>query len=60
MTEVFIKDAGGATIKMIDVGGFIHPSFMKTPSETQKVFENVPNFKFRADDLMLCTYAKTG
>lgn len=60
MTEVLVPDAGGATTKMVDVGGFIQPLFMKTPSETQKVFESVPTFKFRKDDLMLCTFAKTG
>ena len=60
MTEVYIPDAGGATIKMVDVGGFIQPIFFKTPSETQKVFESVPKYKFREDDLMLCTFAKTG
>jgi hypothetical protein len=60
MTEVLVPDAGGATTKMVDVGGFIQPLFMKTPTETQKVFESVPKFKFRKDDLMLCTFAKTG
>ena len=60
MTEALVADAGGATSKMIDVGGFIHPSFMKTPAEIKKVFESVPKFKFREDDLMLCTFAKTG
>ncbi|XP_053376632.1 sulfotransferase 1B1-like [Mercenaria mercenaria] len=28
--------------------------------ESQQLFDNVPNYKFRNDDLMLCTFAKTG
>ena len=60
MTEALVADAGGATSKMVDTGGFIQPLFMKPPAETKEVFESVPKFKFREDDLMLCTFAKTG
>lgn len=44
----------------IDVGGFFTPFFMKKPEETKDIFEKIPDYKFRADDLMLCTYPKTG
>lgn len=60
MTHVQIADVGGATMNMVDVGGFLQPVFMKTPEEIKKIFENVPKFKFRDDDLMLCTFPKTG
>jgi hypothetical protein len=60
MAEVRIPDAGGATMRMVDVGDFIVPIFLKTGPEISDIFHKVPNFKFRDDDLMLCTFAKTG
>ncbi|XP_060586559.1 sulfotransferase 1B1-like [Ruditapes philippinarum] len=59
MSAFKVKDAGGSTIDMIDVGGFIASKF-KPPSGIEKLFDNTPNFKFRDDDVMLCTYPKTG
>jgi hypothetical protein len=59
MSALKVKDAGGSTIDMIDVGGFIASNY-KPPSGIKKLFDNTPNFKFRDDDVMLCTYPKTG
>jgi len=60
MSEVTIQDDGGDTLHAIDVGGFIHPSFSKDPAHVKRIFESVPNFKCREDDVMLCTFPKTG
>lgn len=60
MTEVNVPDDGGDTMTMVDVGEFIQPIFLKSPSEIKRIFDSVPNFKFRDDDVMLCTFAKTG
>jgi hypothetical protein len=60
MAKVKIPDAGGATLTMVDVGDFITPIFFKSAQEIKDIFDNVPNFKFRNDDLMLCTFSKTG
>ncbi|XP_045171746.1 sulfotransferase 1B1-like [Mercenaria mercenaria] len=60
MTAIQVKDIGGATIDFTDVGGFIASKFLKPPNETKQLFDNAPNFTFRDNDLMLCTYPKTG
>ncbi|XP_060586569.1 sulfotransferase 1C4-like isoform X4 [Ruditapes philippinarum] len=60
MTSVRIKDLGGASMHAVDVGGFIAPYFMKEPEETKQIFDKVPDFKFKKDDLMLCSYPKAG
>ncbi|XP_060574601.1 sulfotransferase 1B1-like [Ruditapes philippinarum] len=60
MAKVKIPDAGGAALTMVDVGDFITPIFFKSAQEIKDIFDNVPNFKFRNDDLMLCTFSKTG
>ncbi|XP_060587376.1 sulfotransferase 1B1-like [Ruditapes philippinarum] len=60
MTSVRIKDLGGATMRAIDVGGFITSNFMEELGKEKQIFDKVPYFKFRKDDLMLCTYPKTG
>ena len=60
MTEVKVCDAGGATVTMIDTGSIMLPSFFKQGHEIKQIFENVPTFNFREDDVMLCTFGKTG
>ncbi|XP_060586560.1 sulfotransferase 1B1-like isoform X1 [Ruditapes philippinarum] len=60
MTSVLINDLGNASMRGIDVGGFVTPDFMKPPEETKQIFEKVPEYKFKDGDLMLCTYPKTG
>ncbi|XP_053376566.1 uncharacterized protein LOC123535334 [Mercenaria mercenaria] len=60
MSLIQIADLGGATINAVDAGAFITPYVMKPATETKRIFENVPNFMFRKDDVMLCTYPKTG
>ncbi|XP_053376361.1 sulfotransferase 1B1-like isoform X2 [Mercenaria mercenaria] len=57
MTEVKVPDAGGATMKMVDIGGFIHPNFYRSGPEAQQLFDTVPNYIFRNDDIMLCTFS---
>ena len=60
MTEVRIPDDGGNTIRMADVGGFITPIFFRSAPEIKDIYDKLPEYKFRNDDLMLCTFAKTG
>jgi hypothetical protein len=60
MTSVWIKDLGGASMHAVDVGGFISPYFMKEPEETKQIFDKVPDYEFQENDVMLCTYPKTG
>jgi hypothetical protein len=60
MTEVKVPDAGGATVTMMDIGGFAVPSFFKQAHEIKKIVDDVRNFTFRDEDLMLCTFGKTG
>ncbi|KAL4224309.1 Sulfotransferase [Mactra antiquata] len=57
-----IPDLGGATMTMIDVDDptFIHPRFHNDGPATKEIFQKVPDFQFRDDDVMLCTFAKTG
>lgn len=62
MTEVVLEDLGGAKMHVgVDVGPFSTPNLLKGPPEMVKVvFDNIHNIKFRPDDIMLCTYQKTG
>lgn len=62
MTSVIIEDKGGAKMKVgVDVGdGFITPDPKGAPEEVKQVFDMLPEFKFRPDDILLCTYQKTG
>ncbi|XP_060551716.1 sulfotransferase 1C4-like [Ruditapes philippinarum] len=60
MTEVKVPDAGGATVTMMDIGGFAVPSFFKQAHEIKKIVDDVRNYTFRDEDLMLCTFGKTG
>ncbi|KAL4224038.1 Sulfotransferase [Mactra antiquata] len=60
MSLVKIQDAGGATLNARDVGGFIQPHFPMSETELKDLFKNMPNYKFRDDDVMLLTFPKTG
>ena len=57
MTEVLLSDAGGAFIKVMDVGnGVTMPPF----HSGQQYFDGIPNYEIRDDDVMLLSFTKTG
>ncbi|WAR02515.1 ST1B1-like protein [Mya arenaria] len=61
MSRVQEKDDGGETLELVDMGGIRTPAFgEKTDDELKKIFDAIPEFKHRDDDVMLCTFAKTG
>lgn len=60
MTEIFVEDDGGSTVKTYDVGGYRVPKFGKRIAEIKDIFDNVPNIAVRDDDYVLCSYPKTG
>ncbi|KAL4224158.1 Sulfotransferase [Mactra antiquata] len=60
MSRIKIPDAGGATMIGADVGEFIQPCFPMSETELKDLFKNMPNYKFRDDDVMLLTFPKTG
>lgn len=60
MAALYVPDAGGETIRMLDVGNAILPVFFKSGKEIQDIFNKIPAYKFRNDDIMLCTFSKTG
>lgn len=60
MTHVRIPDLGGATMLAADVGGLIQPHFMKSEPELRKIFDEMPNFPFRKDDVVVFSYPKAG
>ena len=60
MTEVTVKDAGGETLSMLDFDGFKVSLFGQTAEYIRKVYEELPNFKFREDDVFIASYPKAG
>lgn len=45
----------------VDVGGgVILPSVSPTAKEAKRIFDNEQNYEFRENDVMLCTYPKSG
>ena len=60
MTEVTVTDASGETLTMMDFDGFKMSLFGQTPDYIRKVYENLPNFKFREDDIFIASYPKAG
>lgn len=59
MTDDAEKDAVGVEIKILRIKDLNFPPF-PFASKIKQVNDNLPNFKFREDDIMLCTYPKTG
>lgn len=59
MTDDVEKDAVGVEIKVLRIKDLHFPPF-PFASKIKQVNDNLPNFKFREDDIMLCTYPKTG
>ena len=60
MTDARTPDDAGDSIFSFDVGGYIQAHYLKSGPEIQTVFDNVKNVELRPDDVMLCTYPKTG
>lgn len=61
MTEAKVIDDGGDTLLVYDVGGgLILPRIPPTAKDAKTIFENLQNYTFREDDIMLCTFPKTG
>lgn len=62
MTDIKVPDLGGATMNAVDVEAddFIHPYFFLKPEEQKRIFDSVPHFSFRDDDVMLCAFPKNG
>lgn len=59
MSLVIVPDDGGDPLTFHDVGGIVTPAF-GCPKQAEEVFKRLPEFPVREDDLMLCTYIKTG
>ncbi|KAH3883800.1 hypothetical protein DPMN_007768 [Dreissena polymorpha] len=60
MSLIRIPDEGGDTMVALDTGDIIGPMFAKSAEQMKDVFDNIPNFSCRDDDVMLCTFPKTG
>ena len=62
MSRVQLKDDGGETLEFLDMGTIVTPKLapMKTDEEVAEIFAELPDFICRDDDVMLCTFAKTG
>ena len=60
MTEVEITDAGGEKLSMLDFGGFKMSYYGQKAETIRDVYENLPNFEFREDDIFLTSYPKSG
>lgn len=59
MMEVFVEDDAGIAMRFLNVNGFLLPPF-PSPSTATLIFDSLKNFNFRDDDIMLCSYSKTG
>lgn len=61
MTEVILTDKDGKTLRAgIDVGGIVTPDAFIEPGTNQQIFDALQHFRFRKDDIMLCTFPKSG
>lgn len=59
MTEIVEKDAAGVEIKVFRVNDLPRAPFGPL-SRIKQVMDSLSDFKFREDDILLCTYPKTG
>ena len=60
MTEILVKDAGGDTLRSVDVGNnYQMPAFFAA-EDVKTRFDNIVNTVCRDDDIMLLSYPKTG
>ena len=60
MTEVTITDAGGESLSMLDFDGFKMSFYGQTTEHIRDVYKNLPDFKFRDNDIFLTSYPKAG
>ena len=60
MTEVTVTDRSGKTISMLEIDGFKTSFFGHTTEYEKNVYENLPKFQFRQDDIFLASYPKAG
>ena len=60
MPEVTVADASGETLSMMDFDGYKVSLFGRTPDYITNVYKNLPNFKFREDDIFVASYPKAG
>ena len=60
MTEVTVTDRSGKTISMLEIDGFRTSFFGHTTEYEKDVYENLPKFQFRQDDIFLASYPKAG
>ena len=60
MSLIHRADAAGNTMELVDVGECTLSTFWKTPEEVKEIFENIANFRCGRDDIMICSYPKTG
>ena len=60
MTDILVTDAGGASIKQVDVGGGVIMPRFNHANKAKAYFEGIPESEIRDDDIMLLSYVKTG
>lgn len=60
MPEVTVADASGETLSMMDFDGYKVSLFGRTPDYITNVYKNLPNFKFRENDIFVASYPKAG
>ena len=64
MPRELVEDIPGGDTAEFDIvsdSGYRISTFLfKTSEESQANFDNIPNLKCRPDDVLLCSYPKTG
>lgn len=59
MSRVAVPDDGGDTILNTDFGEVLAPC-VPDPVVGKQIFDKIPDLPIKEDDIMLCTYIKTG
>jgi len=60
MAEIVIPIGADDLMTLIDFGDGITGPGMKEPAECATILHQLPDYTFRDNDVMLCTYAKCG
>lgn len=60
MSLIHESDRAGKTMELVNLGNYRLPMYRRTPEQVKEIFENIPNFSCRDDDVMICSYPKTG
>ena len=55
-----VTDRSGHTISMLEIDGFRTSFFGHTTEYEKDVYEHLPKFQFREDDIFLASYPKAG